>query len=278
MMSGCRVASRTDSARGAARTGALLWRRVMPPGSRDSGRRLPAVPGATILVIAALALLLGDGFASAAAQESADGGGPVYVVPIHGPIDLGVASFLRRALDEAEEAGARAVVLDLDTPGGRLDAVLQMRDAILGAGVPTVAFVNREAFSAGALITIASERIYMTPGAVYGAATPVDGSGETASEKVISAVRSTFRATAEERGRDPEIAAAMVDPDVEIDGLVGPDQLLTLTTTEARRVNYADGVAADRTDLLALTGLQGADVVETSPGLAENVVRFLTNP
>ena len=96
------------------------------------------------------------------------------------------------------------MILDIDTPGGRLDAVLQMRDALLGSPVRTIAFVDRTAFSAGALIAIAAEEIYMTPGAVMGAATPVDGvTGETASEKIVSAVRTTFKATAEARGRDP---------------------------------------------------------------------------
>lgn len=109
-----------------------------------------------------------------------------------------------------------------------------MRDTLLGSGGPTIAFVDRTAFSAGALITIACREIYMTPGTVMGAATPVDGgTGETASEKIVSAVRTTFKATVEARGRDLHVAEAMVDPDVVIDGLVTRGELLTLTTTEA---------------------------------------------
>src|SRR5829696_900033 len=148
----------------------------------------------------ALILLAIGTFAShaASAQSGTDaGGGAVYVVPISGTIDLGLAPYLSRVLNEAEENGAAAVLLQIDTPGGRLDAVLQMRDALLGSGVPTIAFVDRTAFSAGALIAIACEEIYMTPGAMTGAATPVDGAhGETATEKVVSAVRTTFKATA----------------------------------------------------------------------------------
>jgi membrane-bound serine protease (ClpP class) len=212
------------------------------------------------------------------AAHAQDTDAPVYVIQVHGPIDLGLAPYLSRVLGEAERVGARAVILDIDTPGGRLDAVLQMRDAILDSNVRTIAFVNRTAFSAGALIAISAEEIYMTPAAVMGAATPVDAGGEAADEKVVSAVRSTFRATAEERGRDPRIAEAMVDPNVEIEGLSAPGQLLTLTTTEAQRWGYANGVAPDRATLLSAAGLAGAPVVETSPRLAENVVRFLTNP
>ena len=92
-----------------------------------------------------------------------------------------------------------------------------MQDALLSSEVPTVAFVDRNAFSAGALVAIASETIYMAPGSAMGAATPIDGAtGETASEKIISAVTATFESTAEARGRDPHVAAAMVDPDIEI--------------------------------------------------------------
>lgn len=203
---------------------------------------------------------------------------PVYVIQVHGTIDLGLAPYVARVLGQAEDAGARVVIVDIDTPGGRLDAVLQMRDAILDSPLRTIAFVNRTAFSAGALVAIAAEEIYLTPGAVMGAATPVDASGEAAPEKVISAVGSTFRATAEVRGRDPRIAEAMVDPDVVIEGLVAPGQLLTLTPTEALQTGYATGVVADRAGLLAATGLAGAPVVETSPGLAEQAVRFLTSP
>ena len=216
---------------------------------------------------------------SARSQPGATGSGAVYVVPITGTIDLGLAPYLSRVLDEAEAAGAAAVLLQIDTPGGRLDAVLQMRDALLGSGVPTIAFVDRTAFSAGALIAIACEEIYMAPGAVMGAATPVDGAtGETATEKIVSAVRTTFKATAEARGRDPLVAEAMVDPDVVIDGLVARGELLTLTTTEATAWGYNDGVAANRAEVLTAAGYADAPVIETEPSLAESLVRFITDP
>ena len=214
-----------------------------------------------------------------APARAVDAPDPVYVVPITGTIDLGLAPYLSRVLDLAEAENAAAVLLEIDTPGGRLDAVLQMRDALLGSGVRTIAFVDRTAFSAGALVAIAAEEIYMTPGAVMGAATPVDlGTGEAANEKVVSAVRKTFKTTAEARGRDPRVAEAMVDPDVAIDGLVARGELLTLTTSEATAWGYADGVVGTRADLLAAAGLADAAVVETAPSPAERVVRFLTDP
>jgi len=202
----------------------------------------------------------------------------VVHVPIQNIIDLGLAPYLQRVVNDAAQRNAAAVVLEINTPGGRLDAVLQMRDTLLQSPVRTIAFVNTQAFSAGALVAIAADEIYLAPGAVMGAATPITAPGATADTKTISAVRSTFRATAEERGRDPLVAEAMVDPDIAIDGLVARGQLLTLTTQQAQTVGYVDGVAPTLDAVLAAAGLGNAIVETTSPSLAEGIVRFLTNP
>ena len=211
---------------------------------------------------------------AAAAAEAA----PIYVIGVRGEIDLGVAPYLARVLREAERGGAQAVLVEINTPGGRVDAVLQMRDSLLATPLRTIAFVDRTALSAGALVALSSAEIYLAPGAVMGAATPVDGTGEVGDEKVVSAIASVFRATAEIRGRDPRIAEAMVDPSIEVAGLVERGQLLTLTTTEALARGYAEGSADSRQEVLRAAGLADAPVRETAPGLAENVVRFLTNP
>jgi membrane-bound serine protease (ClpP class) len=201
----------------------------------------------------------------------------VIVIPIRGPIEPGIGHFLERSLDEAESKGAIAVILDINTPGGRLDTVLEMRDAILATPLRTIAFVNREAFSAGALITIASSEIWIAPGGVFGAATPVLGS-ETADAKTISAVRSTFRSTAETRGRNPDIAEAMVDPEVEVPGLDTTTTLLTLTSDQAMQWQYADGVASDRGELIQRLGFADAEIQEMSLSFIERVVRWVTDP
>ena len=216
-------------------------------------------------------------FLDSRAQSTSDQ--VVYVIDISGEIDLGLAPYLDRVLEDAADADADAVLIEIDTPGGRLDAVLQMQDSLLSSEVPTVAFVDRNAFSAGALVAIASETIYMAPGSAMGAATPIDGAtGETASEKVISAVTATFESTAEARGRDPQIAAAMVDPDIEIPGVVESGELLTLTDTEAQTVGYADGIYSTREEVLSALGLTDARVIDTSPSFLESLVRVLTNP
>lgn len=228
--------------------------------------------------LALLLVLLGGWSVLIAAASAQEGTGAVHVVEVSGEIDLGLAPYLARVLDEASEADAAAVLVEIDTPGGRLDAVLQMRDTLLDSPVPTIAYIDRTALSAGALIALASETIYIAPGSSVGAATPVDGTGQPTDEKVVSAVRSIFRATAEERGRDPAVAAAMVDPDLEVEGVSAAGELLTLTDNEAVEVGFADARASSRDDVLEQAGLADRVVVATSPSLAEGVVRWLTSP
>jgi len=236
--------------------------------------------GMVLIAIALLGALLGSSSAPVGLAQR-DGAGTtsdlVVVIPINGVIEPGIGHFLTRSLDDAESRGATAVILDINTPGGRLDTVLEMRDTILDSPLRTIAFVNREAFSAGALITIASKEIWIAPGGVFGAATPVLG-GETADAKTVSAVRSTFRATAETRGRNPLIAEAMVDPSVVIPDLDSATTLLTLTSDQAMQWQYADGIAGDRRDLLSSLGLSGAEIRDVSPSPLETIVRWVTDP
>lgn len=205
-----------------------------------------------------------------------EGPGVVWVVPVEGVIELGLAPFVERSLREARAAGASAVILDIDTPGGRVDAAERIADALQDAGIPTYAYINRRAFSAGALISLATDRIYMRPGSVIGAATPVVGD-QKAPEKIVSAMRSEMRALAEARGLDPRVAEAMVDEEIAIEGVVDEGKLLSLTTEEAVGLGYA-AMVDDLPALLADVGLSGAEVLEASVNWAERVVRFLSHP
>jgi membrane-bound serine protease (ClpP class) len=207
----------------------------------------------------------------------------VYVAPIEGIIDLGLAPFVQRVLKQATDEGAAAVILEINTFGGRVDAAVLIRDALLNSRVRTVAFVNKRAISAGALIALAAEKIVMADGGTIGAATPVQtgqpgAPAQPVEEKTVSYVRKEFRATAESRKRPPLIAEAMVDADVEIPGLIKKGKLLTLTTEEALKHKVADFRADTLEGVLAQLGLAGAEVRRTSPNWAENVVRFLTHP
>lgn len=206
----------------------------------------------------------------------------VYVVPIDGMIDMGLAPFVQRALDEATRARAAAVVIEINTFGGRVDAAVAIRDALLSTKVPTIAWINRRAISAGALIGLAAGRIAIAEGGTIGAATPVQvgASGESSpvDEKSVSYVRKEFRSTAESRNRPPEIAEAMVDEDVVIEGLVEKGKLLTLTTNEAIERGVADFRAANIEEVLAQVNLTGAEVRRISPNWGENIVRLITHP
>lgn len=232
-------------------------------------------------------LLLVAGFAllATARHAPAQSAAPrvVYVATIDGMVDLGQATYLQRVLNEATRAGAAAVVLDINTLGGRVDGAIQIRDALLNTNLRTIAFVNKRAISAGALIALATHTIIMAPGGTLGAATPVQVSGAgggalPVEEKTVSYVRKEFRATAEARGRPPLVAEAMVDADVEIPGLIAKGKLLTLTTEEAMRAKVADYRADTLDDALRQAGLEGAQLRRIEPGAAENLVRVLTHP
>lgn len=207
----------------------------------------------------------------------------VYVAPIEGIIDLGLAPFVRRAIDEAAGAGAAALVLEINTFGGRVDAAVQIRDALLDSRVKTVAYVNKRAISAGALISLAAEHIVMAGGSTIGAATPVQagqpgGAAQPVQEKTVSYVRKEFRATAESRKRPPLIAEAMVDADVAIRGVIAKGKLLTLTTDEALKHKLADFRADTLEAALERLGLGGAELRRVAPNWAEKLVRWLTHP
>ena len=166
-----------------------------------------------------------------------------YLVRIEGDIDLPLAAYVESSLARAEAAGASGVVFWVDTPGGRIDAAMRISDAILGTSLPTLAVV-KNAFSAGALITLSAQQVAMLPGSEIGAALPIrvsPVSKPTAAErKFISAFKAKFRAVAEARGRPVELAEAMVDPDIEIPDLVAKGEPLTLTATKAVELGVAD--------------------------------------
>jgi len=225
--------------------------------------------------------------APAAAQPALSAPRPiVHVIPISGTIDMGLAPFVERVLRSAVTDGASLVILDINTFGGRVDAAVAIRDALLGSEIRTVAFINRRAISAGALISLAAETIVITDGGTIGAATPVQigGGGEpqeqpkAIEEKSISYVRTEFRAPAEARGRDAMIAEAMVDADVVIDSLIAKGKLLTLATDEALARGIADFRANSIAGLLDSLGMADADIRRNEPNWGEGIVRLLTNP
>ncbi len=201
----------------------------------------------------------------------------VYVIDIRNEIGSGVSSYISQGIRLAEEAEADAIVFDVDTPGGRVDAAVDIIRAIQATQLPTIAFVNRQAISAGAMISAACSQIVMASGGTIGDSAPVNIQGEEAGEKAISYIRGTIRATAERQNRNPDIAEAMVDKEIVLvrlpDGhivkllpeeyleeaetgqqmeiLCAQGKLLTMTTLEALEYEFADAQAENLSTLLA---------------------------
>jgi len=195
-------------------------------------------------------------------------------------------------IDKAESENATAIIFDINTFGGRVDAATQIKDAILGSDITTIAFINRRAISAGALISLSCEKIYMTGGGLIGAATAVDMSGKKGSEKVISFMREEMASTAEKRGRNKEIARGMVDEELNFSHLIingdsisvndiegrKDGKLISLTTEQAIKYGIADGTAESIEALMDTLSYGSLEVKESSENWSESIVRFLTNP
>jgi len=201
----------------------------------------------------------------------------VYYGNIDGEIDLGMAPYVTRVMNEAEKNGADAVIFRINTFGGRLDAATQIKDAIIGTNILTIAFINNRAISAGSLISLSCKKIAMVPGSSIGASTVVDQSGNKQSEKYQSYMRSEMRATAERNGRRTDIAQGMVDERIVIPGIVDSTELVTLTTDEALKYGIADVQVNNFKDVLKAFDLQGAEIVRVNENWAEEVVKFLNN-
>jgi membrane-bound serine protease (ClpP class) len=246
-----------------------------------AGHRLKGLAGLAFVALGLLGLLWPG--AHLATAQTTPAKPIVYVLPIEGVIDLGLAPFVQRVIHEASQAGAAAVVLEIDTFGGRVDAAVQIRDTLLNSPLRTVGFVNKRAISAGALIGLATHTLVMATGSTIGAAAPVlaggpGGEAKPAEEKTVSYVRKEFRATAEARKRPLLLAEAMVDADVEVPGVVAKGKLLTLTTGEALKHKVVNFSADSLEAVLKQLGLEGAEVRTASPHWAEQLVRFLTHP
>jgi len=205
--------------------------------------------------------------------------GPVYHVEITGMIDNGLARYLDRAISDAEEGDASVLVLHIDTFGGLVDAADHIRQAILSTAIPTVALIDKNAASAGALISYAADRIVMVPGSSIGAATVVEGTGgEAAPDKYQSYMRGLMRSTAEANGRNPAIAEAMVDESIEIKGVSEAGKVLTLSASEALGLGVSDKTLSGFDELVRELGLESRAVIRHQATGLEQFLRFFASP
>lgn len=210
---------------------------------------------------------------------SAGQGKTVTFIPVEHEVERGLEAFLERNIKKAEEDGTDHIVLEIYTPGGRVDAALHIAKIMRETDIPITAYVVKNAFSAGAYIALNADQIVMKPSTTIGSAAVIDSQGNTAGQKAESAWKAEMLAAAELNERDPLIAEAMVDPDVEIPELnLEKGELLTLTASEAIKVGYAEKIAEDRQELLAFLKLEDAKVLESEPTFADKIARFVTNP
>lgn len=225
------------------------------------------------LIIWGGALLMGLAGLSAGVAAPPATAREVLVVPIQGTVDDGMAHLVDRAIDDANSSHPAAVVLDINTPGGLVEAAFEIRDALLRAQVPTLAFVGQRAFSAGALITLSAQKIVMAPGASLGAAEPIPKT-----TKVVSALRAEFASTAARNHRNPLLASAMVDANVNAPAYKVAGAILTLTADEAKRAHYADAIEPTLQDALHFAKLDGLPLRTAQYTLGEELARFATSP
>lgn len=204
--------------------------------------------------------------------------GKIIIAKINGEIDLGLAPHIKRVVEEAEKISAEAIIFEINTFGGRVDAATQIKDAILNCKVKTIAFIDKRAISAGALISLSCEKIVMVPGASIGASTVVDQSGEKQAEKYQSYMRSEMRSTAEKNKRPTKIAEGMVDERIVVNGLVDSTQLITLTSEEAVKYGIADTILTSIAQVKDFFNLEEAEIIEFETNWAEDLVRFINNP
>lgn len=201
-----------------------------------------------------------------------------YVINVREEISPGMARKLGKALDEAQAQKVDLVILNMNTYGGLLDAADTMRTRLMNFPIPVVAFINNNAASAGALIAISCNRIYMTGGSSIGAATVVNESGEPLPDKYQSYMRSIMRSTAEKRGRNPMIAEAMVDPRTYIPGVNDSGKVLTFTTSEAIKNGYCEKQVSSIDEVLEAEQMVGAKQLSYEATWVDNVITFFTNP
>ncbi len=194
-------------------------------------------------------------------------------------IDPRMLRYVKLSLEYAAKIRADYVIVEMDTYGGVLTDAKEIVDLITHFKKPIWVYINSDAASAGALISIACDSIYMSPGASIGAATVVEGSGgQAAPDKYQSYMRSIMRATAEENGRDPRIAEGMVDEKMEIDSIKQAGKIITLTTGEALKLGYCEAKVNSIDDILKRNKIKDYTIETYHLGAVEKIIAFAINP
>ncbi len=202
----------------------------------------------------------------------------VYKFDIKKEIAPPVWRSTKMALEDAVDKNADLVLIEMSTYGGMLESADSIRTKLLNSPIPVFCFIHHNAASAGALIAIACDSIYMSTGSTIGAATVVDQTGQVVPDKYQSYMRAMMRSTAEATGRDPNIAQAMVDPRIKIEGVIDSGSVLTFTASEAMKHGFCEGLAENTEEVLKLAGIQEYEIIEQELTGMDKVIGWLINP
>lgn len=204
----------------------------------------------------------------------------IFVLKIRSEIDPRMSRYVELALKESETKKSDFIIVDMDTYGGAVNDADKIRKAFLDCKKPVFVFINKNAASAGALISIACDSIYMQPGSSIGAATVVNGEdGQAAPDKYQSYMRSMMRATAEVNHRNPKIAEAFVDPDVVLDSTIKKTgKVLTFSTSEAIKNHFCEAQVNTIEDILDRNNIKERDIYYYDLPLSEKIIALFLNP
>lgn len=212
-------------------------------------------------------------------EEQPDSVKLVYVLEMKSDIDPRMNRKVTLALEDARERNAAMIIVHMDTYGGAVTDADEIRTLFLESEIPIHSFIDKDAASAGALISIACDSIYMARGGSIGAATVVmGGTGEAAPDKYQSYMRSIMRSTAEATGRDPRIAEAMVDEDLEVEGISKAGEVITFSVSEAIANGFCEAEVASIDEIIERNGLENYEVYQYAPSVAEDIIAFFLNP
>lgn len=227
------------------------------------------------IITQALSLTSGDTLVQ---KKDSIGNKKVFKMEIREEIAPPVWRKVQKGIKNAKEQNADIILIHMNTYGGLVDIADSIRTAILQCPVPVWVFIDNNAASAGALISIACDSIYMRKGANIGAATVVNQTGQAMPDKYQSYMRATMRSTAEAQGRDPQIAQAMVDPRIVVPGLIDSTMVLTFTASEAMKHGFCEGLAESIPEVLANAGIDHYTLIEQKLTTVDHIIGFLISP
>lgn len=211
--------------------------------------------------------------------QTSDTDKKIFTFKIDKDIDPAMNRRVKLAFEEAKNNKVDLIIIEMDTYGGAVNDADDIRTVLLESEIPVYVFINKDAASAGALISIASDSIYMAPGGSIGAATVVTGTdGSAAPDKYQSYMRSMMRSTAEATGRNPQIAEAMVDQRIVVKGISDSTSVITFSVSEAIKYGFCEGEYKSIEAILAAQDLQSAEIIAYDEGSVEQIVAFFLSP